>query len=112
VEFERNWNLPNPGTPGAVIMDRDQILLGARIGLESRKLGTADLGTQLFTLEENYQGYRQSLVTDLRPNKYRFIFTGSLLNTDARTTSSIFIRHKARVERHLKVLVLGFADEQ
>lgn len=112
VEFERNWNLlGQPGTT-ALSMDRDQVLIGARIGLQSLKLGTADLGTQLFTLEEKYQGYRQSLVTDLRPGKYRFQFTGSLLTADARTTRSNFIRHKARVERNLKVLVLGFADEQ
>lgn len=105
VEFERNWNAL------LVPQDNDQVLAGASLGIRAGKKGMAKLSSTTFRITDRYTGYRQLLESDMHFGKYDVSATGSLLNTTAKLVVSDFVRHKARVQRRMKHIIVGLKDE-
>ncbi len=105
VEFERNWNVL-----GADLAE-DQLLAGASVGLEGRKLGRASLGVGTFHVRDRYAGWRPEVQSDLRIGRFDLNGVGSWLLADGDRNSD-FRRHKGTARVRLRPFTVGLKDEQ
>lgn len=106
VEFNRDWNLSSE-----LLFARQEILTGT-VGL--RKARDLDLQYAINTFAAgggDYRGVKHVLNGDARFSGFYIWFRGSALVTQGDQRSR-FNRHRARVEKSLKWLKLGFEDER
>ncbi len=104
VEFERNWNAL--GLP----LDHDQLLAGAQVGIRGKRLGQLVLGSNMFQVTDQYQGFRQEVNSDVKIGRWDLTGAGSWLNTTLPVESS-FLRHKGGTRYRSKHVTVGYRDE-
>lgn len=105
VEFDRDWNIL------AIPQDGDQVLATAGIALQAGKRGTAGVESAMYRILDRYEGYRQSLRSDLHFGKLDVTMDGSLLNASASGINSEFLRGKGKVARHWKFFTTGISGD-
>jgi hypothetical protein len=105
VEFDRNWNIL--GVP----LTGDQLLAGAHVGLQGRKLGRVTYGFGTFQVADEYSGWKQEMISDVRTRRTDVIGTASWLTTaNVRTTD--FLRGKGQLKHRFRHFTVGYNDEQ
>ncbi|MCB0793577.1 MAG: hypothetical protein KDB88_02470 [Flavobacteriales bacterium] len=104
VEFERDWNALT------VPLDGDQLLAGASVGLRSARSGSIAYSSNTFQVRDRYSGWRQELVSDLRPGANEIIGKASFLSTREPIRTD-FVRNKFRIARHMPWITVGIQDE-
>lgn len=105
VEFDRDWNL------AAVTQDGDQLLSSASVALQAGTTGTAALESALLHIDGRYDGFRQSLRSDLHLGRFDLALDGSLLEARATPVNSGFLRGKGRLARRWAHFTLGLAGD-
>ncbi|MFB6257312.1 MAG: hypothetical protein ABEH38_01350 [Flavobacteriales bacterium] len=110
VEFARNWNI------------RDRKLTRSRqlgdLGFDLRKKGVGKAGYSYqhffsgkrFMKGGEFRGEKHQVKSDLHHKGFLLDGQGSILRTKGRGKSK-FSRHKAKVEKSLPFIVLGYKDE-
>ncbi|MEZ4737994.1 MAG: hypothetical protein R2818_01210 [Flavobacteriales bacterium] len=104
VEFDRNWNII--GLP----LTGDQLLARAHVGIQGRKLGKLSYGLGTFQVSDEYSGWKQELISDIRTRRTDVIGTASWLNTANKRTTD-FIRHKGQLKHRFRHVTIGYNDE-
>ena len=105
VEFERNWNI------SGVDLSDEQLSLEAALGLTSKDKGTIRYSLNYFDSGEIIQGIRNRIQTNISTNGWTVKIDGSLLDSKG-INNTTFLRHKAKIEKRMKNLTLGFEDDQ
>lgn len=105
VEFERNWNLSNS------IFTDDQFRNKMSLMMQSKEHGKFGVELNNFLVGAQYEGIKGRFVSDLKSDKWKFIFDGSLLESSG-LNNSRFVRHKAEISRNFGPIKLGFRDDQ
>lgn len=105
VEFERNWNLI-----GADIAE-DQLLAGASVGVEGRRIGRASVGVGTLHIRDRFTGWRPEVVSALRTGRFDLTGSGSWLIGEGERLSD-FRRHKGTARVRLRPFTIGLNDEQ
>lgn len=105
VEFSRNWNISQ------ITSAADQHISSASATVTAKRLGSIQVGTDMFISGEQYHGIKAKLNTNIStPKKFKAVITSSLLNT-AGVINSQFLRHKAYISQEISALKLYFRDE-
>ncbi len=104
VEFDRNWNILGLALTG------DQVMAGTNLKLRSKGLGSVGYGIGTFQVNNDYNGWKQDLVSDVHAHGTDVVGTASWLTT-TNARNSDFLRHKALAQHRFKALTVGYKDE-
>lgn len=105
VEFERNWNLVG------VDIAEDQLLAGANVGIEGRRIGKASIGASTLHVRDRFTGWRPEASSALRVGRFDLLGTGSWLIGEGDRISD-FRRHKGTARVRFRPFTVGINDEQ
>ncbi|OIQ36010.1 MAG: hypothetical protein BM555_03555 [Crocinitomix sp. MedPE-SWsnd] len=103
VEFDRDWNVRSQPFSG------NQWLSNAGLSLNGKGVGSFGYDFSNFVWGQDYQGFRNSLNTDIRTNGFNAKIDASWLLSDGNESTS-FLRHNSRISQNIKVLKVGFED--
>ncbi|HRH36882.1 MAG TPA: hypothetical protein PK760_00970 [Flavobacteriales bacterium] len=104
VEFERNWNALKAD------LKADQILGGAFVGVQARKLGRFTYGVNTFQAKDKYDGVKQDINSNLHVGRIDLVGVASWLK-EREPRISDFLRHKGSFRYRLKPFTIGLRDE-
>lgn len=104
VEFERDWNLDVP-------FSEHEHLGGLGLNYRRKKSIYANYKFSFLSGKSEYQGYRQELNTLMQKSGYELKLNSSLLNTDAESNNTQFIRYLVGVSKSISKIKLGFENE-
>jgi hypothetical protein len=105
VEFNRDWNIDH------LEGDEDQHQGLLKLGIQNNRHGVANYTFSILDNGPVYQGIMNSLMADMNISGFRFMFDGSLLNTEQEVYNSYFLRHKAGISKSMKWITLGLREE-
>ncbi|MBS1647038.1 MAG: hypothetical protein JST67_06835 [Bacteroidetes bacterium] len=105
VEFFRDWNRTSD------TIYNDQHLLSASAGISKGKTLSAQYAANGFMEGNSYKAIKQNLATNFNVKNTTFFYVGSYLNTEDNTLRTNFYRHKSKVSRQIKKIMLTYLDE-
>ncbi len=105
-EFRRDWNV------NSLYPDNNEYLTGLNLLYRHLEAGNAEYRFNYMNRESQYKGLKNTISTGLGFGKWRFRANGSLLNSEDAFNTTQFLRHSARLERDVGILVIGLAEQQ
>lgn len=104
VEFERNWNI------SALQLNSSQLITSAYTGLEKEKIGK--LIYQFSSLQNinEFEGYKNELITNLNHKGFSLVGGGSYLTTKGLNKTN-FIRSKTEFKKQINWIEIGVNEE-
>jgi hypothetical protein len=106
VEFEREWNRSS-----SKINDQ-QILVGAKIGIEKKSVGNAIYQLNALNEQSFYKGYQHYLSTYYSKKGYALTGSGSFLSTKGENSYTSFLKYKALASKSISSIKFGTGIEQ
>lgn len=105
IEFNRDWNLTNINPIG------DENLIALNVGLTKQQLHFINYQLKSYTKGSDYQGFRNFLNGFSNYKKFRLLFEGSFMNSNATTSKSEYLKDKIDLSRNFKSFIVGVKHE-
>jgi len=105
VEFERDWNLP------VEIVTWQEKLLNVGMLFQKKELGFFNFEGDYMIRAEEYTGKKASLAANFRFKGFQLESNASLLKTSNLSSQSEFLKHKAILSKHFRLITIGFSEE-
>lgn len=107
-EFDRDWNLRNTR------LSSSQHIPEGAIGIEKPGLGHIKYQFNAYVSEpaagqikNEFKGYKNSILSNVRTKKYDFNFNGSMLQSELPNESTRFLRNKSNLARKFSYFTIG-----
>jgi hypothetical protein len=108
IEFERDWNRPLNQ-----LLQNDQHLAGAEIGLVKAAASAISYGFNTFAEGNDYLGLKHAVNASHFTRSFNSAFTGSYLlsNDNLANQQTEFYRHRAALSQKFKKIKFSYSDE-
>jgi len=105
VEFERDWNLSTQ------LNSWEEQRAGAGFIFSKAKLGFISASANYMLRENNYEGQKAYLNSNLRFQGFQLISSGSYLLTNNELYKTDYLKHKLEFSKHFKHFTIGVSEE-
>jgi hypothetical protein len=105
AEFDRDWNLRNRTISG------EQYIPSVFLGVEKEQVGKLSYNANSYISENDFTGLQSLLTANISSRGWKINMTGSIMNSEGKQNSSVFMRNKGVVSKSFKRITLGFRDD-
>jgi len=106
IEFTRDWNLKG------LTSGNNEVINRANLGLSRKKTGNINYLFSSLIKGDQYKGFKNALVSDLRFRSFHFSTNSSYLNANSFIGQSTFLRPRVDLSRSFKHFKVGVLAEQ
>lgn len=106
IEFDRDWNR------ATVSGTNLQNIVGAKLGLEKKSIGTALYQFNSFVEQSVYRGYQHNLTSDFAKKGFQLVVRSSLLTSKTELNNGRFLKYKAVLSKEISWVKIGAGIEQ
>ncbi len=106
IEFQRDWN-----RPGADVINTDQHIATAEIGVEKQNRYRLIYGLNSLNEGKFFTGYKHQLNGVYTKNRFYSDYNGSFLTANNAPVNSEFYRHKTLISQGVGKVKLALSDE-
>ncbi|MCF8299188.1 MAG: hypothetical protein K9J13_16690 [Saprospiraceae bacterium] len=106
VEFERDWNL------SGITEKKNENIAGLNITLDKTKTGFLNYQLNYFKKGLIYNALQNQLNSSFNKKGFHVTLSGSLVQTDAQSYTTNYLKHKAGLSKDFKFFTIGVREEQ